>query len=105
MTNLSSLATHDSVFSRSHNSKLYMYMSLTPSSLAIETYLQFLSVEYLLLPFVLCVFPQYSLLQNLFLTHIVSARRLLCGMPKNIVELQWLEHLWDHDNLFETGEV
>ena len=21
------------------------------------------------------------------------------------VELQWLEHLWDHDNLFETGVV
>ena len=21
------------------------------------------------------------------------------------VELQWLEHLWDHENLFETGEV
>ena len=21
------------------------------------------------------------------------------------VELQWLEHLWDHENLFETGVV
>ena len=23
----------------------------------------------------------------------------------NTVELQWLEHLWDHKNLFETGVV
>ena len=22
-----------------------------------------------------------------------------------IVELQWLEHLWNHENMFETGEV
>ena len=21
------------------------------------------------------------------------------------VELQWLEHLWNHDNMFETGVV
>ena len=31
-------------------------------------------------------------------------------IPKTInqqitVELQWLEHLWDHENLFETGVV
>ena len=36
---------------------------------------------------------------------------LLClfckGMLKNkyTVELQWLEHLWDHENMFETGVV
>ena len=24
---------------------------------------------------------------------------------RNIVELQWLEHLWDHANQFETGVV
>ena len=24
---------------------------------------------------------------------------------KNTVELQWLEHLWDYENLFETGVV
>ena len=23
----------------------------------------------------------------------------------NTVELQWLEHLWDYENLFETGVV
>ena len=23
----------------------------------------------------------------------------------NTVELQWLEHLWDHENMFETGVV
>ena len=21
------------------------------------------------------------------------------------VELQWLEHLWDHENMFEIGEI
>ena len=24
---------------------------------------------------------------------------------ENTVELQWLEHLWDHENMFETGVV
>ena len=23
----------------------------------------------------------------------------------DIVELQWLEHLWNHENMFETGVV
>ena len=23
----------------------------------------------------------------------------------NTVELQWLKHLWDHENMFETGVV
>ena len=23
----------------------------------------------------------------------------------NTVELQWLEHVWNHENMFETGEV
>ena len=23
----------------------------------------------------------------------------------NIVEVQWLEHLWNHENMFETGVV
>ena len=23
----------------------------------------------------------------------------------NTIELQWLEHFWDHENLFETGVV
>ena len=26
-------------------------------------------------------------------------------MPANTLELQWLEHLWDHGNKFETGVV
>ena len=26
-------------------------------------------------------------------------------MSQNTVELQWLEHLWDHENMFETGVV
>ena len=24
---------------------------------------------------------------------------------QNTVELQWLEHIWDHENVFETGVV
>ena len=31
-----------------------------------------------------------------------------CGIMLLIiptVELQWLEHLWDHENMFETGVV
>ena len=24
---------------------------------------------------------------------------------QNTVELQWLEHLWNHENMFETGVV
>ena len=26
-------------------------------------------------------------------------------MTVNAVELQWLEHLWNHENMFETGFV
>ena len=26
-------------------------------------------------------------------------------MPLNTVELQWLKHLWDYENVFETGVV
>ena len=26
-------------------------------------------------------------------------------LSANTVKLQWLEHLWDHENLFETGVV
>ena len=26
-------------------------------------------------------------------------------MTDSTVELQWLEHLWSHDNMFETGVV
>ena len=25
--------------------------------------------------------------------------------PVSIVKLQWLEHIWDYENLFETGVV
>ena len=27
------------------------------------------------------------------------------GMVTYTVELQWLEQLWDHENMFETGVV
>ena len=26
-------------------------------------------------------------------------------VPERTVELQWLEYLWDHENMFETGVV
>ena len=31
--------------------------------------------------------------------------RILKELLKNTVELQWLEHFWDHENMFETGVV
>ena len=31
--------------------------------------------------------------------------KTLINLNPITVELQWLEHLWDHDNLFETGVV
>ena len=30
---------------------------------------------------------------------------LICFCKRNTVELQWLEHLGDHENMFETGVV
>ena len=27
------------------------------------------------------------------------------GSAKDTVELQWLEHIWNHENMFETGVV
>ena len=26
-------------------------------------------------------------------------------LHRNTIERQWLEHLWDHENMFETGVV
>ena len=34
----------------------------------------------------------------------LSALQIMESIP-NTVELQWLEHLWDHENEFETGVV
>ena len=33
------------------------------------------------------------------------ASRQLSDADVCTVELQWLEHLWDHENMFETGVV
>ena len=30
---------------------------------------------------------------------------LILGHCLSIVELQWLEHLWNHEDMFETGLV
>ena len=38
---------------------------------------------------------------GLFKTH----QRSKTHMHVYTVELQWLEHLWDHENLFEAGVV
>ena len=35
-----------------------------------------------------------------FILHLVVTE-----LKNDTVELQWLEHLWDHGNLFETGVV
>ena len=32
-------------------------------------------------------------------------QKVMLFCRKYIVELQWLEHLWDHENMFETGVV
>ena len=31
--------------------------------------------------------------------------QLICFCKRNTVELQWLKHLGDHENMFETGVV
>ena len=32
-------------------------------------------------------------------------RMAVVKVKEHTVELQWLEHLWSHENMFETGEV
>ena len=43
--------------------------------------------------------PDQALLQQSELDLHCSARQFY----PSTVELQWLEHLWDHENIFETG--
>ena len=35
----------------------------------------------------------------------LSVRTLCVNLTSYTVELQWVEHLWDHKNMFETGVV
>ena len=35
----------------------------------------------------------------------LSFKKLFKMVSENTVELQWLEHLWNHENMFETGVV
>ena len=42
--------------------------------------------------------------QDIFVTTYYIASLELIYMT-NTVERQWLEHLWEHENLFETGVV
>ena len=46
-----------------------------------------------------------ALLQCNHAVMIVSSKRLLLLGLCVIVEIQWLKHLWDHGNLFETWVV
>ena len=41
-----------------------------------------------------------NMLVDVFLCHIIGQKK-----EQGTVELQWLEHLWDYENLFETGVV
>ena len=36
---------------------------------------------------------------------LASSQTLASAMVRNTVELEWLEHLWDYENLFETAIV
>ena len=66
--------------------------------------MQFYSgVEYEAPPFsarVNSVIEVVSLTEANFFSHIHLSNNLL-----TTVELQWLEHLWDHENWFKTGVV
>ena len=35
----------------------------------------------------------------------ISAPMVSLSLLTCTVELQWLEHLWDHENMFETGVI
>ena len=37
--------------------------------------------------------------------HYLDLRCLQIRLISNTVELQWLEHLWDYENMFETGVI
>ena len=44
--------------------------------------------------------------KNLGSYNILYCKNKKIGTPKtDTVELQWLEHLWDYENMFETGVV
>ena len=48
------------------------------------------------------------LLIEVWLVQEQSDWSLLCWLRSvcpNTVELQWLKHLWNHENMFETGVV
>ena len=48
------------------------------------------------------VTSQITYLSRVQLAYAVQAQNLITN---NTVELQWLEHPWDYENLFETGAV
>ena len=45
------------------------------------------------------------LMDALRVQNIEIARMLISKHKVNTVELQWLKHLWNHENMFETGLV
>ena len=40
-----------------------------------------------------------------FSAYIIFFVKVLIETNVNTVELQWFEHLWDHEKMFETGVV
>ena len=51
------------------------------------------------------IFPRFYFLSMEDVLHIVCNGEFLQLSFKDTVELQWLEHLWNHENMFETGGI
>ena len=47
----------------------------------------------------------YSITHYSFEKKLLNIRALMVIVCPNTVELQWLEYLWNHENMFETGIV
>ena len=45
---------------------------------------------------------RFTMVVHCFTLHKLRSCLLLFMAGDNTVELQWLEHLWDHENMFET---
>ena len=42
---------------------------------------------------------------KILIVNLKKKRKKKKNNNNNTAEVQWLEHLWDHENLFETGVV
>ena len=53
-------------------------------------------------------FSRQQQLQKKIIEYLITAQKMtiiFLGKNRHTVELQWLEHLWIHENMFETGVV